>query len=571
MKDWREKLKEAKRTLGKATPPADEEEKAAGMSFQPPQSWLEKAEVQRKVANAGQANDSATDKPTHRPRVILRTNKSRTHTLTSGQEPTASAGSEPSCAATVPPPTFKPRLEPGRAMHLPDWASQGKSLQPLARGEPPDISMIVRIGLDFGTAFTKVAVRAGRDTFVVDWSDVTGDESPASRHVVPGLVIRRWDGEYSWSRSGKSDVRGNLKLPLIEDPGATRCPVDTIAFLALVIRCARASLYRHPDLGRKLAGRSLKWELNIGCPTEPHEDKRIVALFQRVAQTAWRLAASDRVHERDILAAWETGSDSLAGLEASPAVVPEFVAQIAGYLKSPRVGEGLHALVDVGAATLDVATFNVVNPHGQESPRIPIFFSAVRPLGTHYLNYARHSGLHLNLEWDDAASLERASDFASRHRRLPSEVRDIDATFIQTVVGCVVQALESTRTNNRGHGGKPDKNGRYARGTAWSDGLPIFITGGGAESEPYRDAMRQIEAAIKLKLRANTEFRFVELQAENTSFTYGVEDAAGRTTVAIGLTEDSESIGKIVPHSQLEAITFRPKRLPEHGEMYSKR
>src|SRR5690606_40090411 len=103
------------------------------------------------------------------------------------------------------------------------------------------------------------------------------------------------------------------------------------------------------------------------------------------------------------------------GLEAAPCVVPEFVAQIAGYLRSTRVREGLHALVDIGSGTLDVATFNVVLPLDEgDLPTIPIFFSDIKPLGTHFLSRHRHSRLGIERRWNDAEPVQSTDSFADR-------------------------------------------------------------------------------------------------------------------------------------------------------------
>lgn len=99
--------------------------------------------------------------------------------------------------------------------------------------------MTVRVGVDFGTAFTKVAIRAGVDLVPVDWSAVTGDDSETGRYVVPGFVVRAPDGEFCWRRLAEADIQGNLKLPVIEMAGADECPIATVAYLALVIRYAR--------------------------------------------------------------------------------------------------------------------------------------------------------------------------------------------------------------------------------------------------------------------------------------------------------------------------------------------
>lgn len=418
--------------------------------------------------------------------------------------------------------------------------------------------MVVRIGVDFGTAFTKVAIRAGVDLVPVDWSAVTGDESPTGRYVTPGFVCRTPDGEYCWRRLAESDIQGNLKLSVIEMAGSDECPTATLAYLALVIRYARAFLYRHPEVGRKLVARSLRWELNVGCPTEPHERPEVVKLFRRIARAAWRLAGVDDLRDSNIAAAWRS-DEADVGLETEPGVVPEFVAQIAGYLGSPQVSEGLHALIDIGAATLDVATFNVVLPNDLDSsPRIPIFFSAVRPLGTHYLNYNRHSRLGLELAWDDAAPVEPADGFAKRYGSRQNEVDAVDSEFVHRVAGCVTGVIDSTRTNSRGD----------PRSPAWREGLPIFVTGGGSGCELYRRAIEAGQLDLKRRMGSSSRFRFIELDPLGAKFPQFGTEIGGRLTVAIGLTEDAENIARVVPHRDIEPITRTVKERIDHTELY---
>jgi hypothetical protein len=423
--------------------------------------------------------------------------------------------------------------------------------------------MAVRVGVDFGTAFTKVAIRAGVDLVPVEWSAVTGDDSETGRYVIPGFVVHAPDGEFCWRRLTEADIRGNLKLPVIEMAGTDECPIATVAYLALVIRYARAFLYRHAEIGRKLAGRSLRWELNIGCPTEPHENPKVVDVFRRIARTAWLLAAEDRLVEQDVLAAWSL-ADSAIDLEAEPGVVPEFVAQIAGYLGSPQVKEGLHALIDIGAATLDVATFNVVLRNDRASPpRIPIFFSAVRPLGTHYLRHNRHSRLGLDLSWNDAAPVESSDDFGQRNGKPLDAVVEVDEDFVGQVVRCIVGVIDGTRTNARGD----------PRSAAWREGLPIFVTGGGANSVLYRQAIGVVQREVSLNVGrrpdSSTHFRLIELNP--TSGNARHIGAGDRLTVALGLTEDAENIARVVPHRDIEPITYgRPERV-DHTDLYGDR
>ncbi|MFC2406312.1 MAG: hypothetical protein ACFNTM_01265 [Cardiobacterium sp.] len=461
---------------------------------------------------------------------------------------------------------FKPHTNNKTLPEMPAWGEIGKSLQhPAYQGD--GIDMTVRIGIDFGSAFTKVAIRAGVDLVLVGWTAVTGGTTDTGRHILPGLVVRLPDGEYCWRRINNADVRGNLKLPLIDET-ATRneCPADTIAYLALVIRYARAFLYRDKNIGGKLAARTLRWELNIGCPTEPHERPEIVNKFRHIARVAWMLAADEPLREKDIISVWnmtdggEMDFSIETGLAIEPGVIPEFVAQIATYLKSSQVQEFLHVLIDIGAATLDVATFNIVLQKDQTiPPRIPIFFSDVSPLGTHYLCHNRHQKLGLPLEWDNTAPVEPGRKFAQRSRKYFDEVAEADNAFMQQIAERVKSVIERTRNLNWGS----------TRNKAWRDGIPLFITGGGAHCELYHKAIEQVTEEITARVQQVADqrnFRFIETNPAEINGQQFRD--SGRLGVAIGLTEDVEDIAKIVPHQEVDPVTYGTKIFTEHTERY---
>lgn len=538
MKSWKDQLRDLKCALRGSRYGKERDDEPPKIDFEPPAAWL--------------AGGRSTPKKT----------PARNPVQKSAASDAVGASAEKVSArpSLLQPPSFKPRIDDGCSLEMPEWGDIGRSLQhPEHRGER-STPMTVRVGVDFGTAFTKVAIRAGVDLVPVEWSAVTGDDSETGRYVVPGFVVRAPDGEFCWRRLTEADIRGNLKLPVIEMAGTDECPIATVAYLALVIRYARAFLYRNAEIGRKLIGRSLRWELNIGCPTEPHEKPKVVEVFRRIARTAWLLATKDRLTERDVVAAW-TLADCETGLEAEPGVVPEFVAQIAGYLGSPQVKEGLHALIDVGAATLDVATFNVVLRKDRESPpRIPIFFSAVRPLGTHYLRHNRHSRLDLDLSWNDAAPVESPDEFGQRNGKPVEQVVKADEEFVRQVVRCIIGVIDGTRTNARGDPHSP----------AWREGLPIFVTGGGANCSLYRQAIevvqREVRSRVSQRLGPSTHFRLIEL---NPNSGYARRIVAGdRLTVALGLTEDAENIARIVPHRDIEPIKYDTRERVDHTDLY---
>ncbi|WP_111994427.1 hypothetical protein [Burkholderia pseudomallei] len=541
MKSWKEQLGDLKTALRESGRGKDRGNDRSKIDFEPPPSWLA-------------ADRSIPKEPFARTFV----QKFDTSNVVEANADLSSA--RPRVLAPLP---FRPRIDGECSMVMPEWSDAGRSLQHPEHQGARSTPMIVRIGVDFGTAFTKVAIRAGVDLVHVEWSAVTGDDSKTGCYVVPGLVVRAPDGEYCWQRLTETDIQGNLKLSVIEMAGSNECPIAAVAYLALVIRYARAFLYRSTEIGRKLAARSLRWDLNIGCPTEPHEDPTVVQMFRRVALTAWQLATREHLYESDISMVWKTDEMAI-GLEAEPGVVPEFVAQIAAYLGSPQVKEGLHALIDVGAATLDVATFNVVMRNDRASPpRIPIFFSAVRPLGTHYLRHNRHTRLALDLSWNDATPVESADDFGKQNGKPLNEVVAVDEEFVGRIVRCVIGVIDGTRTNERG-----DPNS-----SAWREGLPIFVTGGGANYVLYRQAIEAVQREVKLRVErrpgCSKFFRLIELNPMSGNARH--TEAGDRLNVALGLTEDAENIARVVPHRDIEPITQGAKVRVDHTDLYGDR
>lgn len=541
MKSWKEQLGDLKTALRESGCGKERGDERSKIDFEPPPSWL--------AADRSILKNPPARKPVQKSATSIAVEAN-------AEMPTA-RHREPS------PPAFRPRIDGGCSLVMPEWSDAGRSLQHPEHQGARSTPMVVRIGVDFGTAFTKVAIRAGVDQVPVEWSAVTGDDSKTGHYVVPGLVVRAPDGEYCWRRLAETDVQGNLKLSVIEMAGSDECPIATVAYLALVIRYARAFLYRNTEIGRKLAARSLRWDLNIGCPTEPHENPNVVQMFRRIALTAWQLATREHLYESDISAVWKADEMDI-GLEAEPGVIPEFVAQIAGYLGSPQMNEGLHALIDVGAATLDVATFNVVMRNDRASPpRIPIFFSTVRPLGTHYLRHNRHSRLDLDLSWNDATPVESADDFGQRNGKPLNEVVAVDEEFAERIVRCVIGVIDGTRTNERGD----------PSSSAWREGLPVFVTGGGANCVLYRQAIEVVQREVKLRVErrpgCSRHFRFIQL---NPTFGNARHTEAGdRLTVALGLTEDVENIARVVPHRDIGPITQGMKECVDHTDLYGDR
>ena len=234
--------------------------------------------------------------------------------------------------------------------------------------------------------------------------------------------------------------------------------------------------------------------------------------------------------------------------------------------------DGLHALIDIGAATLDVATFNVVLRNDQASPpHIPIFFSAVRYLGTHYLRLNRHSRLGLDLSWNDATPVESSDDFGQRNGSPVDQVVAADEKFVGLIVSLITRVINETRTNGKGSPEQPDRFGQYLKDSVWRQGLPIFVTGGGSCCELYRRAIDKVELELKKKIGSSNDFRFIELGRPGAK-TLPFEGKAGiRLAVAHGLTEDASSIARVVAHRDIEPITQGTRERIDHTDLYGDR
>jgi hypothetical protein len=197
------------------------------------------------------------------------------------------------------------------------------------------------------------------------------------------------------------------------------------------------------------------------------------------------LAAEGRLAQSrpSFVAAWSL-ADCATDLEAEPAgVVPEFVAQIAGYLGSPQVKEGLHALIDVGGG------------HSSTWRRSTSSCKAIGHLRhaspSSFLRFVRSEHtICATTAIPDSALIFRGTMRRPSNRPMTSvnekmasvwtRSLQVDEAFVGQVVACIFGVIDGTRTNRR------EENPRSA---AWREGLPIFVTGGGANCVLYRQAI----------------------------------------------------------------------------------
>lgn len=469
------------------------------------------------------------------------------------------AGTKPAGPkAAVPTPQFgalrPPPLSRDQEFKRPDaWVSAGAALQPPTGGDGRILS--VRIGIDFGTAYTKLAIRAADRVFFVPWDGVRNN---GDRYFLPGEVAAGCDGMMWLGRPARAEVvRSDLKLPAKMHASCEQ-QAAAVAFLAWAMRYARAWLYwAHEPL---LRNRTLAWEVNLGCPTNSWSAAGIRSTYKEIGMRAWKLSQTiDGFTWDNALASMSSTRSAHAecGLDGLN-LMPEFIAQIAGYVRSPQRRNGLHLLMDAGAGTVDVATFNVAYDEKKEEDRYPIFASEVLPLGTHFLMESRLRRLGATrAAWDDLQVVPDPEEIARQLGVNVAQVRMLDEEFIARLSAAVERILNYTHTK------------RYGKAPEWRDGLPAFLSGGGSDCDIYRRGLASAFARHGVTLKRAT---FPIPQEAETA----VAERFHRLSVAHGLTQDAESIGRILsPHEIEHAPRFDPlvdtlRERPDRDELYPK-
>lgn len=293
--------------------------------------------------------------------------------------------------------------EPG----LLEFGVTGQEVQPLPIQEMRSrIDRELVMGLDFGTSSVKAVIgdRAlGR----------TGKAFAVPFRASPGLQgfllpCRLYQVEDTFSLEPGGTVLANLKLALLNSPESDEARCHVVAFLALVIRRARAWLLcQHETVYRSS---NIVWSMAIGLPTANHINAEQSGLFGLLGKAAWTLAGSDEdtLNVRNVQSALlraerlQQGAVPAAHEDVELSIIPEIAAQIYGYVASeqfdPKAANHF-MIVDVGAGTVDASLFHVKTGRGRKKDFV-FYTATVEPLGTVNLHRQR-------LNWWASAIQER--------------------------------------------------------------------------------------------------------------------------------------------------------------------
>ncbi|MDO5506586.1 MAG: hypothetical protein Q4F49_09930 [Pseudoxanthomonas suwonensis] len=394
---------------------------------------------------------------------------------------------------------------------------------------------LATLGLDFGTAFTKAVVRWAGRHFAVDWSEAVQGKG---RHLLASVFSEAHDGHCILGAADTTGwcVREGIKLQLLSSGSrvSSQDMADAVIFIALAFRYVDKWL-RRTSLGFE---KGLRWRLHVGLPTKSWDSDVTTETFKTVAQAARVLACMPGPVTRTAAIQALRMTDQVD--RPAVDVFPEFACQLYSYLLSPERADDLHAIVDIGAGTLDVAYFNVFMK--EDEALLPIFASEVDRLGAHYL-IAALSGAEGRATWTDDESSLSDEEAGRKLGCSPVEVRSRRSLYLSSVADVFNQATRAARTT-------------YPTSPAFqrAENVRLFLCGGGSRIPSLQKRFERIaQEAVR---RLGIKFQVSEL-VKPRDIVGKLESGFDRLSVAYGLSQNAANIGRVIRSATLEPISMR--------------
>lgn len=348
------------------------------------------------------------------------------------------------------------------------------------------------IGLDFGTSCTKVIVGTPYEqerAFLVPFAKYSHKSSP---YLLPTHI----DFQQGYYQLPSGKIKGShddLKLKLIQSMTSAdyQHSQHAVAYLALVLRYVRTWFVSR---SKELFGpRKIVWHVNFGIPSETYVDNDLTDLYRKAAIKAWSLSVQDG----DITSALI--EQVAARIYAMPEAIdqsvfldvfPEVAAEVAGYARSEHRQTGLHLMVDVGAATLDVCGFKLERQQGTDY--YPLLASKVNLLGACQLDKRRRMSvnqavekMHQKLLPDMIEPVENSIEhYIPDCKAIERELHIAQKTFFDECKVQIKAVAWALRKN-------------YKADAAWKNGLPIFLCGGGNALDMYKGLVDEMSSWLQ--------------------------------------------------------------------------
>lgn len=390
--------------------------------------------------------------------------------------------------------------------------------------DPTSSGTLAVVGLDFGTAFTKAVVRFEGHDYAVDWSGAVATEAEA-RYLLPTCLSESTGGRVLLGANDGPGwvLRNGIKMAVMRQfgGGADRQAIETaVLFVAAAFRYVQWWTRRNVPRAAKA---EIRWRLHLGVPSIA--DDAMEALFRNIGSSAYQLAMQPDPLARAAIKALGESVDQVL-------VLPELSAQMSAYHGSHQRQTDLHALLDVGAATLDCVFF-LDHRNEVEGDVIGQLAARVQPLGIHRLLAALVGKAGETREWEDADAALEDEVIASTIGEPVRNVSDRRSDYRQRVDGAFYETWRASRA-------------LYDTGPVHRGDLPlrVFLTGGGSRNERIRKAVDRVLSRHFVKQRWIGSYHLTDLPAPTRErFEYDGFDYH-RMAVAHGLCEMRRGLGR---------------------------
>lgn len=384
----------------------------------------------------------------------------------------------------------------------------GARLVPLKNVPGPGRELVM--GLDFGTSSTKVVL--ADQSLNIGYAVPLVEAVGVNAYLLPSAMIESEDGCYGLSGNGCRHA--DLKLAMLENMTDDTACARVCAFLALVIRSARAWLFETKS--DQYLRADILWTLALGQPANPEKSERSQAHFEQLAKVAWALASDTGPIRVDVAQrTWLHREELDLGDELEVRTMAELSAQIHGFVSSSHFDArqpNIYLMVDVGAGTVDASLFRVRKDAGGVVS-FALFTHSVELLGA--ANFNRYRVGWWQSQLGNAA--QKLSSQEARRARLALSVKDgLERLKLQTeyrgrypdvyssyVKGVIAQYQGGARSPDAEYFSKvlQQVSGQVLFG-AWKQNLlsqdavrnmPFFLCGGGARHSFYANLKEEVQ------------------------------------------------------------------------------
>ncbi len=473
-----------------------------------------------------------------------------------------------------------PTIEPPPTIVAPEFVDLPTELEPeveQAPISPADVEglsdledLVLNLGIDFGTSFTKVCFRdvaRDRSEIVTFTDEVTHLEEallPTKIGILPdgtlmtGLTTSEWKPYEDQVQTTVEFIKMRLadldlsqcneswrleELPELDNPET----VENLCAYYLSRIIVRAQTWIRQNKPELIINQQIGWSANVGVPVE-YCDSKAINRFEKVLSLAWLLSHEPQTERMTI----ENLHDRLKPLRATLEeaaiychAIPEIAAEAWSLINSLEIDEGFYALFDVGDGTLDGSSFQYRNEAGEK--KVDFFFGKVDPLGV--TAFCQQSAKELNLlDTDVKDTLRGNSTRYSVQLRSSKTRREIQKLIAKVILKGCRRYVE--------HGGTLMKRG-------FEKPLNILMGGGGGQSIFYTQAIKDTYSDFKHKDALIPEYEVRSLPAPKDLETNGISNREfHRFAVAYGLSIPTGEQPEIRLPSEMEQI----KPAPPQGE-----